>query len=95
MKDYYCCSDEFNIKPNYILKRIRVVIPSKLQSLVLQELHSFHSGYIKMKSVARVHCWWCGFDMQIENLVAWCEECKQQLPCPLFKPHADFVDLLG
>lgn len=47
---------------------IRVVVPSRLQHTVLQELHDSHPGIQRMKSVAHSHVWWPRMDKDIEQL---------------------------
>lgn len=42
---------------------------------ILKELHTGHFGMVKMKGLARRHCWWPGIDQDIERLVASFEEC--------------------
>ncbi|XP_037930970.1 uncharacterized protein K02A2.6-like [Teleopsis dalmanni] len=53
----------------------RVVIPKALQKIVLQLLHEGHWGVIKMKQLARQHCWWVGIDRDIERKAAKCTIC--------------------
>ena len=55
---------------------IRVVIPTKLQDQVLQELHQVHLGISKTKALARSHVWWPGIDAKIEEMTKSCERCQ-------------------
>ncbi|XP_041353242.1 uncharacterized protein K02A2.6-like isoform X1 [Gigantopelta aegis] len=63
---------------------MRVTVPPKLQLQVLEELHSAHSGIVKMKELARSYFWWPKLDSHIEDLVKSCEECQQiqKMPGP-------------
>ena len=54
---------------------LRVVIPPKLRSGVLRELHSSHLGMVKMKTLARSYVWWPGIDREIEKLTKSCSGC--------------------
>lgn len=54
----------------------RVVIPSALKENVLKLLHDGHWGIVKMKRLARQHCWWGAMDKDIEEIAAKCEICK-------------------
>ncbi|XP_036346978.1 uncharacterized protein K02A2.6-like [Rhagoletis pomonella] len=54
----------------------RVVIPLSLRKRILQLLHDGHWGVVKMKQLARSHCWWPGIDKSIENLAKDCKICK-------------------
>lgn len=51
------------------------MIPKKLQSSLLKELHSTHVGIVKMKALARNYCWWENIDKDIEQTVKSCKEC--------------------
>lgn len=66
---------EFTVENNFLLKSDRIVVPSQLQQKILNELHVGHFGVIKMKSLARSHCWWHSIDKDITNLVNTCESC--------------------
>ncbi|XP_011641388.1 uncharacterized protein K02A2.6-like [Pogonomyrmex barbatus] len=57
---------EFSLQNNCIFYGTKIVIPKKLQPQVLEELHTAHTGIVKMKALARsyknpvkvsVHCW--------------------------------------
>jgi hypothetical protein len=52
---------------------IRVVIPTKLCSQVLDQIHEGHLGVVKMKSFARSLVWWPGIDKDLESLANKCE----------------------
>lgn len=52
----------------------RVVIPSKLQPVVLNLLHEQHPGVSRMKMLARSR--WPGLDQAIEDTVATCNICQ-------------------
>ena len=52
-KLYYERCNELRVHQGCILWGIRVVIPSKLQERVLEELHDGHLVVVKMKALAR------------------------------------------
>ncbi|XP_052757781.1 uncharacterized protein K02A2.6-like [Galleria mellonella] len=60
----------------------RVVVPYKLQTSVLQELHETHMGIVKTKSVARSYVWWPGVDEAVERQCAACATCAQVADAP-------------
>ena len=86
LKPYYKCRNEFAIHQGCIMWGIRVVIPKKLQAYVLDELHSNHTGIVRMKSVARSYVWWNNIDNDIESLVKMCELCQQVKHMPPSAP---------
>jgi hypothetical protein len=54
----------------------RVIIPSKLQKRVLDELHEGHLGIVKMKALARIYMWWPSIDQSIEAMAKTCSGCQ-------------------
>ena len=75
-------SDELTIEEGVILWGGRVVVPPKLRSQVLKELHMGHVGMRRMKMLARSYCWWPSMDEQIENEVATCDACIEHAQNP-------------
>ena len=67
---------ELTVEAGCLLWGVRVVIPKKLRTAVLEELHTGHPGIVRMKSLARLHVWWPGIDKEIEEAVRTCESCQ-------------------
>ena len=63
---------ELTIEEGCLLWGIRVVVPQKLQEIILRELHRDHLGMMRMKAVARSFVWWEGLDGAIESVVRSC-----------------------
>ena len=63
-----------------------MVIPQKLQKIILQELHSEHMGIAKMKALARSHVWWTGMDKYLESLAKSYPECAAVKQAPASAP---------
>ncbi|XP_011859723.1 PREDICTED: uncharacterized protein LOC105557164 [Vollenhovia emeryi] len=59
-----------------LMRRHRVVIPTKLRNKILLELHMGHFGMTKMKGLAGSYLWWSGLDQDIENIVKNCANCN-------------------
>ena len=51
------------------------MVPSKLRSKLLEELHMGHSGASRMKELARSYVWWPNMDKDLENLANSCQDC--------------------
>ncbi len=88
MKPYGRCQDELTIEEGCLLRGIRVLIPAKLQTQVLTELHATHPGIVRMKALARMHVWWPELDMNIEATVRNCSDCQavQSTPAANLNP---------
>ncbi|XP_039291792.1 uncharacterized protein K02A2.6-like [Nilaparvata lugens] len=66
---------EFCLQHGIIFRGVRVVIPKKLQPRILQDLHDTHTGVVKMKALARRHCYWENIDKYINAAVRSCRSC--------------------
>ena len=67
---------ELTTEGQCLLWGTRVIIPNKLYSTVLDELHTGHPGIVRMKAIARSYVWWPGLDKAIENQVKSCKPCQ-------------------
>ena len=78
--------NELSVEDDCLLWGIRVIIPEKLRSKVLDELHREHMGISRMKSVARSYFWWPGVDKAIEELARNCQSCQAVKHSPSVAP---------
>ena len=53
------------------------MIPDKLRSQLLDDLHEGHVGVVKMKSLARSYVWWPRIDSGIELVAKDCVGCQE------------------
>ena len=63
---------ELTVEANCLMWGMRVVIPAKYRSHILEKLHLEHSGMTRVKAVARRYVWWPSMDADIEDLVKVC-----------------------
>ena len=73
---YYRRKNKLSIECGCLMWGSRVVIPPKLQSYVLGELHVSHPGTVRMKTLARTYIWWPNVDRELEELVQNCHTCQ-------------------
>ena len=86
LRPFWLHASELSVENDIVLWGVRVVIPTKLRSKVLNELHENHPGISKMKALARSHVWWPKIDNDIENLVSACVACQSVKSAPPLTP---------
>ena len=75
LQPYSQRSGELSVEENCLPWGTRVIIPQKLQSSVLADLHENRLGSNRMKASARSYIWWPNFDMTLEEFCKKCEIC--------------------
>ena len=73
---YWTFKDDLSVVDNLILKENKILIPSKLRSKLLNNLHSAHLGINKTIRLARDMYFWPGFSNDIKSKVGSCEICN-------------------
>ena len=76
LKPLWSRRHELTTECDCLLWGTRVVIPQKLYTAVLQEIHSGHPGIVRMKAISRSYVWWPGLDKAIETQVRNCKDCQ-------------------
>ena len=77
---FYVKRDELAVTPDGLLcLNDRIVIPPTLRNAILQDLHSGHLGVDKMKSLARLTCWWPSIDADISRYAKSCVRCQHKI----------------
>lgn len=65
---------------------MRVAVPSKQQTVLLEELHEGHPGTVRAKELMRSYAWWPSVEQDVEDQVKSCERCQQQRTLPVKAP---------
>ena len=79
---YFNNRHSLSIVNGCLLKDTQVVIPLQLRRRVLHMLHRAHLGTVKMKQLARSHCWWPNLDKDIVDITRSCLSCEKTQPLP-------------
>ena len=74
------------LEQDCLLWGLRVVIPTRYQEDMLQELQSSHPGIVPMKEMARSYLWWPNIDQEVEQTVKNCESFQQVKKPPALTP---------
>ena len=80
-------ADHLSITDGCLVYGTRVVIPSSLQSQVLQILHLGHFGMQRMKQLARTAVYWPRIDDDIAQTCRRCTACAEHQNCPPKLPN--------
>ena len=109
MKPFVSIFDDLYVEQGVIFHGSRVVVPTRQQERLLEELHMTHMGVVKMKGVAREYFYWPLINKHIENIANSCSGCnkfkKRPAPAPLCpwpyarrpmeRVHIDFCEYKG
>ena len=77
---YWNFRDELSIDNGIVTKGTRIVIPRKICSRILAQLHLAHQGVEKTRLHARTAVYWPGMYDDIEQMVKACSMCQEALP---------------
>ena len=79
LKPLYSPRKEMTLYQGCLLWGIRVIVPIKLRTQILNMLHESHTGVAMMKTFAQSYVWWPGIDSDIRKLVKQCQK-NQNMP---------------
>ena len=74
---YYNKRLDITTEDDKLIWNDRVIIPTSLREILLNDLHAEHLGMVKSKQLARMYLWWPGLDRDIENRVKECLTCQE------------------
>ena len=72
LRPYFQRRNEISNRQDCLMWGGRVIVPAKLRQQISNQLHEWHSGVVKMKSLARSYFWYPGLDGEIETLTKKC-----------------------
>lgn len=73
---FFSRREELSLEQGCLIWGHPVIIPRKLRSLLLKELHSTHIGIVRSKMLARSYFWWPKIDEEIESIIKFCKQCQ-------------------
>ena len=76
---YWTFREELTIEDGLILKGTQIVVPSKQQETILNQIHDSHLGLQKCKLHAMQSVYWPGINDQLKQLVLNCHLCLKYL----------------
>ena len=82
LQPYFLKRWELSATDDILLWNERVVIPISVRPLLLNELHSEHTGTVRMKRIARRYFWWPRIDDEIDEATRQCAACQAQARRP-------------
>ena len=91
LRPFYDKRHELTVEEGCLLWGIRVIVPRRLRSKLLDELHKDHPGIVRMKSIARSYMWWPGLDKDIQSMVSACQRCQAVKKAPPVAPLQPWV----
>ena len=79
-KRYWNIRSQLALDEDLIVYGCRLLIPVKMRSKVLTQLHESHQGSIRTKQRARLVVYWPGMDNDIDEVILKCKQCQEKLP---------------
>ena len=91
LKPFFNRRFELSVEQDCLVWGLRVIIPTRYQEDMLEELHTGHPGIDRMKELARSYLWWPNVDLEIEQTVRNCASCQQVRKPPAVAPLAPWM----
>ena len=86
IRQYRAVRGELSAVDGKIIYHNHLVIPSPLQSEVLERIHDGHQGMTRCRERANMSIWWPGISRDIQSKVSGCEFCQENLPSQRKEP---------
>ena len=68
---------ELSVEQDFLLLGLRVIIPTRYQEDMSEELHTGQPDIVRMKETARTYLWWTNIDQENKKR---CEKLRQLSP---------------
>ena len=88
---YWLKRNKLMVEVDTVMWGVRVVVPSKLRTRVLAELHQGHPGVVRMKALARSHVWWPELEGDVAEQAKACPTCQAVKIAPAKAPLHPWV----
>ena len=96
-KRYWNILSQLALDEDLIVYGCRLLIPVKMRSKVLTQLHESHQGSVRTKQRARLVVYWPGMDNDIDEVILKCKQCQEKLPSqprePIIRPNRPFQEI--
>ena len=77
LKPYWTFRDEIATEDGITMKGRRIIIPQRMQNMILTKLHTGHQGEEKTKLRARTAVYWQGMNNDIDRVCKMCSTCQK------------------
>ena len=86
IRQHHAVRGEFSVVDGKIIYHNRLVLPSPLQSEVLERIHDGHQGVARCRERANMSVWWPGISRDIQSKVFGWEFCQENVPSQRKEP---------
>ena len=69
LKSFYS-RQELTVEEDCLLRGVHAVVPEKLRSRILRDLHQDHGSVVRMKVIACSYIWWLCMDADIKYVAS-------------------------
>ena len=91
LKPFFNRRYKLSVEQDCLLWGLCVVIPTRFQKDMLEELHVGHPGIFHMKALAGCYLWWPNVNFEIKQTVRNCSSCQQVRKTPVAAPLAPWM----
>ena len=86
LEPYHRRRNELSVDKTCVLWGLRVIIPERHQSALLQHVHEDHFGIVRTKAIARNYFWFPGIVKSIEDMISAFPTCQTVQHDPVNSP---------